>query len=472
MINISKRNILKTAMFGSGVASICSLTACARMDRTSTHLNEQEFTQHVKQIKQNIQKPAIPNRDFYVEDFGAVADGKTNCTQAFAEAIKQASQAGGGRVIASQGIYLTGAIHLESYLELHIARGATLSFIPDPSLYLPLVRTRYEGMELMGYSPLIYAFNKTDIAITGEGIVEGNANQDNWWAWSGKFNNRPNSQTQRASVPALVKMIEANVPVENRILEQNYLRPPFIQPYLCKNILIEGITVKNSPFWCITPVFCRSVTVNKVHCVSLGPNSDGCNPDSCSNVLIQNCIFDTGDDCIAIKSGKNTDGRRVDIPCQNIVIEDCQMKAGHGGVVIGSEVTGSVRNIFALRCFMDSPELDRAIRIKTNSVRGGIVENCHFKDIKVGQVKDAIVINYFYGEGDAGQYQPIVRNLTITNFYCEKAQRAFVINGYPTSPVSNIKLDNVQFAKVEKESVIQHIDQLDKHNVIINGQSF
>src|SRR5690606_10431762 len=196
-------------------------------------------------------------------------------------------------------------------------------------------------------------------------------------------------------------------------------------------VLIENVTVNRSPFWLLHPVLSENVTVRGVHLESLGPNSDGCNPESCRNVLIEGCYFDTGDDCIAIKSGRNNDGRRVATPSENIVIRNCEMRAGHGGVVMGSEISGGVRNVFAEGNRMSSPDLERGIRIKTNSVRGGVLENIYVRDTTIGEVRDAIVIDFYYEEGDSGQFDPLVRNIEIENLVCEHARRAFAIRGFP-----------------------------------------
>ena len=176
-----------------------------------------------------------------------------------------------------------------------------------------------------------------------------------------------------------------------------------MQPYRCQNVLIEGVTIINSPMWELHPVLCTNVTIRDVTINTHGPNNDGCDPESCRDVLIERCTFDTGDDCIALKSGRNDEGRRLGVPIENVIIRDCVMKDGHGGVVIGSEMSGGARNVFAERCRMDSPNLDRALRIKTNAVRGGLVERVYMRDVTVGQVAEALVtVNFYYEEGDTG----------------------------------------------------------------------
>src|ERR1017187_2071988 len=259
------------------------------------------------------------------------------------------------------------------------ARGRHHQVYPRyPKLYLPLVRTRWEGTELLNYSPLIYSDGQENLAITGEGVVGGQADCEHWWPWSGSAACRPKSgdPNARAARDALTDMGAKDIPVEKRVFGEGfYLRPPLLQPCRSKNILIEGVTITNSPMWVVTPQYCTNVTVRGVKVVGHGPNTDGCDPDSCTDVLIEDCSFDTGDDCIAIKSGRNRDGRRVARPTENAIIRGCQMKDGHGGVTIGSEMSGGVRNVFVENCRLDSPNLNQALRFKTNAMRGGTIEN-------------------------------------------------------------------------------------------------
>ncbi|KMT63758.1 glycoside hydrolase family 28 protein [Catenovulum maritimum] len=476
MTDVTKRNTLKALSIGAASLGVVNLSACSNQLLMNSSNSDKDWDKEIAQIKKKIKAPSFPDQDFDITEYGGIGDGNTDCTQAFKLAIEAASKAGGGRVVVPSGVFKTGAIHLDSNINLHISKGATVSFYTDPERYKPYVFTRWEGLELIGYSPLIYAFRKKNIAITGQGTVMGNGSKEHWWPWKGKWKKTDwvvsDTVNQKVTRDALMKMAEEHVPVEQRVFETNYLRPPFIQPYLCENVLIEGITVKDSPFWCVNPVLCTNVTVSKVHLDSYGPNSDGCNPESCNNVLIEHCIFDTGDDCIAIKSGRNADGRRVDVPCQNLIIENCQMKAGHGGVVIGSEISGGVRNVYAQNCEMSSPDLSRGIRIKTNSVRGGVLENLNYRDINIGQVKDAIVINFFYEEGDAGQFKPIVRDLNIKNLNCEQASRAFVIRGYDHTPITGINFENLNFKNVAKDSQLENIKDVQQKNIMVNGKSF
>jgi polygalacturonase len=223
--------------------------------------------------------------------------------------------------------------------------------------------------------------------------------------------------------------------------------------------------------WEIHPVLCTNVTVRGVRVETHGPNNDGCNPESCRDVLIEDCYFDTGDDCIALKSGRNADGRRLDTPVENVLIQNCTMRDGHGGVVIGSEISGGARNIFVRNCQMSSPNLDRALRIKTNSVRGGVVEHIYMRDVEVGEVSDAVVrVNFLYEEGDAGNFKPIVRDVEIRNVTCERSERALYLRGYADSPITNVRLVDCRFENVADESTIEHVQGLVLDHVFINGE--
>jgi polygalacturonase len=421
-----------------------------------------------------IQAPAFPGRQFNIVQYGAVSDGRTDCSDAIRKAIDACSAAGGGSVIVPAGTYLTAAIHLKSHTNLHLEQGSVLRFATDPKRY-PLVYSRWEGTECMNYSPLIYAFEQTDIAITGSGTLDGQASTEIWWPWKGNAKSgwKAGMPEQKRDRDSLVAMGDKNIPVAQRVFsEGHYLRPPFVQPYRCTNVLIEGVTIRNSPFWELNPVLCRNVTVRNVKIDSHGPNNDGCDPESCDGVLIDGCEFSTGDDCIAIKSGRNEDGRRVHTACQNLVVRNCSMKDGHGGVSIGSEVSGDVRNVFVDNCRMDSPHLDRALRIKSNTYRGGIVENVYFTNNTVGQVAEAVVdIDFNYEEGNGGPHNPVVRNVVVENITSGKSKYALYLRGFKNAPIAAVRLANCKFDNAAQANVIENVDGLQFDKVLRNGQA-
>lgn len=418
-----------------------------------------------------IKAPTFPQRDFKITDYGAVADGKTDNTAAIRQAIEACAKAKGGRVVVPPGVWLTGAIHLKSNVNLHVSEGATLKFLTDPARYLPLVYTRWEGVELMNYSPLIYAFEQENIAVTGKGTLDGQADCEHWWPWKGRTNCgwKPGEPAQQKARDLLIEMGEKNVPVsERKFGEGSYLRPNFIQTYRSRNILIEGVTILNSPMWEIHPVLCTNVTVRGVTVNSHGPNNDGCDPESCKDVLIEDCLFDVGDDCIAIKSGRDDDGRRVGVASENIIVRNSTMKDGHGGVVLGSEISGGVRNVFVENCKMDSPNLDRALRFKSNARRGGVLENIFLRKVEIGRVAEAILtVDFLYETGANGPHKPVVRNVQIEKVTSASSPRVLWIAGFAGATIDNIRLVDCTFRGVETSEQLQQVGSISFQNVTI-----
>ena len=421
----------------------------------------------VAPILARIKAPTFAARDFNITDYGAVADTAIDNTDAIRKAIAACNAAGGGRVVVPPGTFMTGAIHLKSNVNLHVSEGATLKFATDPAKY-PLVFTRFEGTECMNYSPFIYAFEQQNLAITGTGTLDGSASDENWWAWARRGPNGADPPA-RADIRQLLELGQSGVPVEKRIFGPGHrLRPNFIQPYRSKNILIEGIKIINSPMWEIHPVLSSNITVRKVHIATHGPNNDGCDPEASRDVLIEDCLFDTGDDCIAIKSGRDNDGRRVNVPSENIIVRNCIMKDGHGGVVMGSEISGGCRNVFVENCQMDSPNLDRAIRFKSNARRGGYVENVFVRNVEVGRVAEAILtIDFLYETGANGPHKPIVRNVELTNVKSASSPRVMYIVSFPGAIIDNIRFTDCVFRGVETAEVLQLPGSVTFKNVTI-----
>jgi len=427
----------------------------------------------VPDILARIRPPVFPDRTFDVSAYGAVGDGVTDCTAGFHTAIEACNAAGGGRVLVPSGRFLTGPLHLLSNVDLHVSANATIAFDRDPRRYLPAVFTRWEGVELMGYSPLIYAFERENVAITGAGTLDGQGSCTVWWPWKGRVSCgwQQGDADQLTARDRLFEMAEQGVPVSERVFgDGDYLRPQFIQPYRCRNVLIEGVTILDSPMWIIHPVLCTNVTVRRVSVVSHGPNNDGCNPESCRDVLIEDCEFDTGDDCIAIKSGRNADGRRLATASENIVVRGCRMKDGHGGVTIGSEISGDVRNVFVERCHMDSPNLERALRFKNNAMRGGLAERVFMRAVEIGLVSDAVVsIDFFYEEGENGPFTPVVRDVDVRGVTSRRSAYALYLRGFAHAPIRDIRLVDCIFDGVANPNVIEHVDGLTLDQVRING---
>lgn len=431
------------------------------------------------EIENSIIVPQFQEKDFNIIDYGAKTDSDYNNTKSFQTAIKACNKAGGGRVVVPKGSFMTGPIHLLDNVNLHLEEGAEIRFSKNLEDYLPAVHTSFEGIELMGYSPLIYAKGKKNIAVTGKGVLNGQADNENWWPWCGKdvygYKKGDPNQKHENSRPRLVEMGTEGVPIEERIFgEGYYLRPTFIEFLECKNILIKDVKIIDAPFWVIHPLKSEFITVDGVTVESHGPNNDGCDPEYSKNVVIKNCTFNTGDDCIAIKSGRNHDGRRVGIKSERIVVRDCKMIDGHGGVVMGSEISASVSDVFVENCIMDSPNLDRAIRIKTNTKRGGIVENVYVRNLEVGKVKEAVLkVNLFYAtyNDQKGDYMPEVRNINLENVKVKDGgYYGILAKGYKESPISDITFKNVIIEKVDEAFSVEHVKNLKLIDTYINGE--
>ncbi len=462
------------------VIMVFSLAACnEKAAEKSTPATISSVWDQAREIEAAIVVPDFPDNNFNVVDYGVQEGEDLNNAPAFAKAIKACHEAGGGKVLVPAGVYYTGPIHLLDNVNLHLEEGSEIRFSTDPMDFLPMVHTSFEGTELMNYSPLVYAYGKKNIALTGKGTLNGQANNENWWWWCGKdvygWKDGMPHQRNESSRPRLVKMAEENVPVEERTFgEDHYLRPSFVEFFDCKNILIKDVKIVNAPFWVMHPIKSENITVDGVTVESHGPNNDGCDPEYCKNVVIKNCYFNTGDDCIAIKSGRNEDGRRVGIKSERIVVKDCKMIDGHGGVVMGSEISAGVSDVFVENCVMDSPNLDRAIRIKTNSRRGGTVENVYVRNLEVGQVKEAVLkVNMFYAtyNNQQGEHIPNVRNIQLEKINVKNGgYYGILAKGYQESPIKGITFKEVIIEKVDEAFSLENVEGLRLIDTYINGE--
>ena len=447
--------------------------------------NEQQY----KQIEQSIRMPQFADKKYDITKFGAKpANTAAKNQKAIQKAIDKCSKKGGGRVIVPAGQhFLTAAIQLKSGVNLVVEEGAVLEFAFEPELY-PIVPTRWEGLDCWNLSPLIYAYQAKDIAITGKGTIDGGGSNNTWWPWCGnsRFGMKPGGIAQNQGARArLLKYAEDGVPMDERKFgPTDGLRPQMINLNQCEGILIEDVTLLRSPFWVIHPLLSTDITVRGVHINNDGPNGDGCDPESCDRVLIEGCYFNTGDDCIAIKSGRNNDGREggqgkfAGKPSKNIIIRNSKFNNGHGGVVIGSEISGGCQNVFAENCEMDSPSLDRVLRIKTNSCRGGVIENINVRNVRVGQCGEAVLkINTDYEPREVccRGFYPIVRNVTMENVTCQKSKYGVMIVGYQDPKlaytVNDITVKNCQFNGVYNKPIHQIglAQDVTYDNLMING---
>lgn len=419
------------------------LTACSQPALSP----EEQVWQQCDSLLQSIRLTEFPSAQFNIKDYGALAqvEGRetTLSHDAINAAIRAAHEAGGGVVIVPDSAYLTGPITLMSNVNLHLTEGAILRFSTDVDLYYPAVETRWEGVDCYNAHPLIYALDVENIALTGRGTLDAQGANDNWWAmcgarhygWKEGMISQAGRDHVRETSPRqkLLDWCTNQVPMsERQMTAEDGMRPQFVNFNRCQRVLIEDVTLMNSPFWVLHPLFCDDVVVRGVTVINEGPNGDGCDPECCNRVLIEDCVFHTGDDCIAIKSGRNQDGRNRGVPSQNVIVRNCRMEDGHGGVVIGSEISGGFRNLWVENCEMDSPNLERVIRIKTSTARGGTIENVYVRNVNVGRCKEAVLrINLTYEPNEIAErgHNPLVRNVNLSNVTCQESRYAMVLNG-------------------------------------------
>jgi polygalacturonase len=435
---------------------------------------------------------------FDITKYGAQGDGSTDCTQAIASAIEACSSTGGGTVYIPAGTYLTGPIVLKDHITLYVESGATVRFTTRFDAYPP-VKTRWSGYECYGYCPLIYGYGLKDVAIKGEGVFDGQG--EAWWkAYRGLKNGEFPESTTRSELLKLNKELKESTKSNIGEWESQFLRPALLQLVHCEKVVLEGITLMNSPFWNTHLVYLNHVNIQGVTFKNPSdtPNGDGLDIDSCSNVRVSNCHFDVGDDCLCLKSGIDEDGRRVGIPTENVTVTNCTMLHGHGGVVFGSECAGGIRNVTITNCIFIGT--DRGIRIKTNRARGGGVENVRISNIYMQDVLCPLAVNAFYRYGvdvsnplmtspDAvpiTEGTSVVQHIHISDITAKNALAAAgFIYGLPEMPVRDISLRNVVFEMTQNPEeqggepdmvrehrimagdgiLCKHVEGLELHNV-------
>lgn len=390
-----------------------------------------------------------PKKDFSIVDYGAVSGGKTINTQAIAQAIEACSKAGGGRVIIPPGEWLTGPVHFKSNVNLHLSDGAVLSFTDNPTDYLPAVMTSWEGMECYNYSPLLYAFECQNIAITGTGILK--PHMDTWKVWF----KRPKPHMD--ALAELYTMASTDIPVKERQMAvgENNLRPHLIHFNRCNNVLLDSFKIRESPFWTIHLYLCNGGVVRNLDVKAHGHNNDGVDLEMSRNFLIENCTFDQGDDAVVIKSGRNRDAWRLNAPCENIVIRNCTILKGHTLLGIGSEISGGVRNIYMHDC--EAPNsVHRFFFIKTNHRRGGFVENVYMENVKCGSTLRVLEIDtdvlYQWKDIVPTYEERITRidGIYLNNAYCHSADAIYDLKGDSRLPIQNVEIKNVHVGVVNE----------------------
>ena len=382
--------------------------------------------------------PVFPSRDVNIREYGATEG--TLATKAINDAILSVSEMGGGSVIVPAGKWLTGAIKLQSNVNLHFASGAEVQFSHDLEDYLPAVLTVYEGIRCINYSPLIYGCDLENVAITGKGVLDGAGPE--WWKWAKNLTGRDILYFDRR-------------PVEERIYAtpELALRPMFLQILRSKNVLIEGITLNNSPAWTVHPVWCEDVIVRGVTIENptVSPNTDGVNIESCNRALVEDCtVITTGDDMYCLKAGRNEDAWDVGIPCENVVIRRCRSlgPSMSGGIVIGSEMSADVRNILAEDC--DFAHNANCIRIKSKDGRGGVVENIDYRNLHMEKGMRGINLSFRYScEANddpkiPGLNMPKIRNIYCENIVCDSVQSGITIDNVPGGVMENIRFKDIK----------------------------
>ena len=430
-----------------------------------------------------VQRPVIPAREASIVDFGAVGDGMTLNTEAIQATIDHLAEQGGGKVNVPDGIWFTGPIVLKDNIELHLSNHAMILFSPDQSLY-PLTEIIFEGLNTWRMQSPISARGVKNVAITGGGVIDGNG--DAWRmvkqskvteaAWkklvaSGGIVDGSNWFPTESYYLGQKGATDQNVNENMRTKEdfepiRDFLRPVMVAIHNCDNVLLEGVTFQNSPCWTVHPAICTNLTIDgvTVRCPAYAQNGDGLDIESCKNVLVINSSIDAGDDAICIKSGKNEDGRKRGIPCENVIVQNCIVFHGHGGFVVGSEMSGGVKNV----CVRDLTfsGTDVGLRFKSTRGRGGVVENIFIENITMNNIlTDGLLFDLFYGgksasealaDGDEGEVTdmpakpvdettPAFRNIDIKNVRCSGARRAMLFNGLPEMNVENVKVENAWF---------------------------
>jgi polygalacturonase len=404
--------------------------------------------------------PVFPKKYYSVVDFGAKEGGLEKCTQAFADAINTATKSGGGFVTVPKGKYLVGPIVLKDNVCLKFDDGTEILFSTDTEDYLPAVLSRHQGIDCYKHSAFIYANGATNIGVIGKAVLHGQGKT--WWDYRKAI---PKSEDPFVT---LMEMAEKDVPLSQRIFDdihKTLLAPCFIMPIYCKNILIEDISVKYGAYWTVNPVYSENIIIRNVSVETIGEygktgNGDGINLSSCKNVLVEGCVLNTGDDCITLKSGRGIDGYKKGVPTENVEVRNCVSLKGHGGVVIGSETSGGIRNIYVHDCEFNGT--DRGLRIKTARGRGDAIENIWFENVKMGKmVKEMIKIHMprytdRYPAHSLTRMTPRIRNLNFKNITCKEAgEYAIRIQGLPEMPIESITIEDVN---VESEQGILIID--------------
>lgn len=454
-----------------------------------------------------IKIPEIPITPYIVLNYGADNSGETLSTSAFQNAIDEASNHGGGTVIVPEGIYVIGPIVMKSNVRLYTESNSLIIFSKDINLY-PIIDASFEGLETKRCQSPISAYEAENIAICGHGTFNGSG--DYWRPlkrskvsqsqWDIHIKTHPGVVSEdgetwyptTGALEATKYCLDQNVPTIENDSDWEYIRA-FLRPVLlnfvkCKNVLLDGVTFENSPAWNLHPLMCENVIVSHlaIRNPSFSQNGDGIDIESCKNVLIQKCSFDVGDDAICMKSGKNENGRRRGMPTENVIIRNNEVYHGHGGFVVGSEMSGGIRNILVTQCTFIGTDI--GLRFKSTRGRGGVVENIYINNINMFHIlRDALLFDLFY-EGkasldtddnllngksetpDVTEETPQFKNIYISDCLCKEANRAMYFNGLPEMPILNVNLKNIHFTSTFPAEFHQ-VEGLEMDNVVVNGEN-
>lgn len=415
--------------------------ACKGFAQNRLQTIEKERTSKRDSIMKHITGAKMPDKKAVsITEFGAKGDGKKDCKPAFDKAMKAAKKNGGAHIIVPKGtFYVKGPIHLVSNVCLELSEGATLKFSPEPDHYLPMVKTSWEGTFINNYSPLIYGYGLHDVSIIGKGTIDGNA-MTTFATWK---------QKQKKGQTLSREMNHKEVPVSERNFGKGWwLRPQLIQLYNCKDITLSGVFMTNSPFWCVHLLKSENIICRGLRYDAKLVNNDGIDPEYSKNILIEDIDFNNGDDNVAIKCGRDNDGWSTATPSENIIIRNCHFKGLHA-VVLGSEMSAGIRNVFVEDCSF-AGYCKRGIYIKTNPDRGGFISNLYVKNCKFGDVEDLFYATSMYaGEGMDNNKFTTVENLYVDGLTCDNASKAgLVLQGTKAKPIRNVVFSNVNIGKV------------------------
>lgn len=440
-----------------------------------------------------VQRPSFPDYQVDIRDFGAKADGETLNTEAINNAIKAVSEKGGGKVVIPEGLWLTGPVVLQNNVNLHVEKNALVLFSGDADLY-PLVRTSFEGLDMLRCQSPISAMNAENIAITGYGVLDGSG--DSWrpvkrnkmtdGQWKSLLKSGgvvdesgkvwyPNEGALKASILTGSKEKREISDSEWEGMKR-WLRPVLLSLVKSKRVLLEGVTFRNSPSWCLHPLSCEDLTLNGVKVFNpwYSQNGDALDVESCKNVVVTNSLFDAGDDAICIKSGKDADGRRRGEPCENVLVKNNTVLHGHGGFVVGSEMSGGVRNVYVADCTFIGTDV--GLRFKSTRGRGGVVENVYVDNINMINIPgDALIADLYYAVKDAPgapvpavtEETPSFKNIHISNISCKGAGRAMFLNGLPEMPIENFSVRNMRITDAQKGAFINKVAGVTLENIEI-----